>query len=424
MHACESGVELTVQPRESPVTVTLSDIEAARRIIATQVLRTPMLPAPKLSQLTGARVWVKYENLQVTNSFKERGALVKLTALSDAERARGVIAMSAGNHAQAVAYHARRLNIPATIVMPVTTPFVKVAATEAYGATVVLHGETVADAQVRAEEIATERTLVWVHPYDDPHVIAGQGTIALEMLEEAPDLDVLVIPIGGGGLISGNAIAAKAIKPGIEIVGVQAALYPTFWNAWRGEERPIGGPTLAEGIAVKNVGTLTAPVVHDLVSEVLLVEEAHLERAVNAFLTHQKTMAEGAGAAGLAALLAHPARFAGRRVGLILCGGNIDPRILSSIMFRELERESRVVSFRLTIPDRPGVLGVIATRFGTLGANILEVEHRRLFLDVPAKGAKLDVTVETRDAEHAEEIFRALTTDGYAPVRIDAGAVD
>jgi threonine dehydratase len=405
------------------VTVTLSDIEAARRIIATQVLRTPMLPAPKLSALTGAQVWVKYENLQVTNSFKERGALVKLTALGEAERARGVIAMSAGNHAQAVAYHARRLNIPATIVMPVTTPFVKVAATEAYGATVVLHGETVADAQVRAEEIATERTLVWVHPYDDPRVIAGQGTIALEMLEEAPDLDVLVIPIGGGGLIAGNAISARAVKPAIEIIGVECALYPSMWNALNGGQRAVGGATLAEGIAVKNVGTLTAPVVHDLVSEVLLVEEAHLERAVNAFLTHQKTMAEGAGAAGLAALLAHPARFAGRRVGLILCGGNIDPRILSSIMFRELERESRVVSFRLTIPDRPGVLGVIATRFGELGANILEVEHRRLFLDVPAKGAKLDVTVETRDAEHAEEIFRALTSDGYAPVRIDAGAV-
>jgi len=405
------------------VTVTLADIEAARRTIGAQVLRTPMLPAPKLSALTGAQVFVKYENLQVTNSFKERGALVKLTALGEAERARGVIAMSAGNHAQAVAYHARRLNIPATIVMPVTTPFVKVAATEAYGATVVLHGETVADAQVRAEEIATERTLVWVHPYDDPHVIAGQGTIALEMLEEAPDLDVLVIPIGGGGLIAGNAISARAVKPAIEIIGVECALYPSMWNALNGEQRAVGGATLAEGIAVKNVGTLTAPVVHDLVSEVLLVEEAHLERAVNAFLTHQKTMAEGAGAAGLAALLAHPARFAGRRVGLILCGGNIDPRILSSIMFRELERESRVVSFRLTIPDRPGVLGVIATRFGELGANILEVEHRRLFLDVPAKGAKLDVTVETRDAEHAEEIFRALTSDGYAPVRIDAGAV-
>jgi threonine dehydratase len=402
------------------MTITLADIEAARRTIGTQVLRTPMLPAPKLSALTGAQVFVKYENLQVTNSFKERGALTKLAALSEAERARGVIAMSAGNHAQAVAYHAQRLGLPATIVMPVTTPFVKVAATEAHGATVVLDGETVADAQVRAETIAAEQKLVWVHPYDDPHVIAGQGTVALEMLEEA-DLDVLVVPIGGGGLIAGSAIAARAIKPTIEIIGVECALYPSMWNALKGGNRPVGGPTLAEGIAVKNVGRLTEPVVRALVAEVLLVEEAALERAVNAFLTLQKTMAEGAGAAGLAALLADPKRFAGRKVGLILCGGNIDPRILSSIMVRELERENRIVSFRLTIPDRPGVLGVIATRFGQLGANILEVDHRRLFLDVPAKGAKLDVTVETRDAAHAEDIYRALAAEGYLPQRIEAG---
>jgi threonine dehydratase len=405
------------------MTVTLADIEAARRTIGKQVLHTPMLPAPKLSGLTGAQVFVKYENLQVTNSFKERGALVKLASLGAAERARGVIAMSAGNHAQAVAYHARRLGIPATIVMPVTTPFVKVAATQAYGADVVLDGETVADAETRAEAIARARGHIWVHPYDDERVIAGQGTVALEMLEEVPDLDVLVIPIGGGGLIAGNAIAARGIRPAIEIVGVECALYPSMWNALNGGNRPVGGATLAEGIAVKNVGRMTEPVVRELVADVLLVEEAHLERAVNAFLTHQKTMAEGAGAAGLAALLSDPARFVGRRVGLILCGGNIDPRILSSIMFRELERESRVVSFRLSIPDRPGVLGVIATRFGELGANILEVEHRRLFLDVPAKGAKLDVTVETRDAAHAEEIFAALNADGYAPMRIDAGAV-
>jgi threonine dehydratase len=403
------------------MSVTLADIEAARRTIGAQVLRTPMLPAPKLSALTGAQVFVKYENLQVTNSFKERGALTKLTALGAPERARGVIAMSAGNHAQAVAYHAQRLKIPATIVMPVTTPFVKVAATEAYGADVVLDGETVADAQVRAEAIAAERQLVWVHPYDDPYVIAGQGTVALEMLEDVADLDVLVIPIGGGGLIAGNAIAARGLRPGIEIIGVECALYPSMWNALKGQNRPVGGPTLAEGIAVKNVGRLTEPVVRALVADVLLVEEVALERAVNAFLTLQKTMAEGAGAAGLAALLANPERFAGRKVGLILCGGNIDPRILASIMVRELERENRIVSFRLTIPDRPGVLGVIATRFGELAANILEVDHRRLFLDVPAKGAKLDVTVETRNAAHAEEIHRALAADGYLPQRIEAG---
>jgi threonine dehydratase len=401
------------------MSVTVADIEAARRTIAGQVLRTPMLPAPKLSALTGAEVHVKYENLQVTNSFKDRGALNKLASLDAAARARGVIAMSAGNHAQAVAYHAARLGIPATIVMPVTTPFVKVEATQAHGAEVVLEGESVAEAQVRAQTLAAERSLTFVHPYDDPLVIAGQGTIALEMLEDAHDLDTLVIPIGGGGLIAGNAIAARARSPAIEIVGVEAALYPSFWNALSGEDRPFGGSTLAEGIAVKNVGALTLPIVRELVSEIMLVDEAHLERAVNAYLTLQKTMAEGAGAAGLGAMLARPERFRGRKVGLILCGGNIDPRILASVMVRELEREDRIVSFRLTIPDRPGVLGQIATRLGQLGANILEVEHRRLFLDVPAKGAKLDVTVETRDRVHAEEIFQALNAEGYQPVWID-----
>jgi threonine dehydratase len=402
------------------MTITLADVEAARATIAGRVMRTPMLPAPKLSALTGATVYVKYENLQVTNSFKERGALNKLASLTPAEGERGVIAMSAGNHAQAVAYHAARLAIPATIVMPVTTPFVKVEATEAHGAQVVLDGETVAEAQVRAEAIARERGLTFVHPYDDPLVIAGQGTIALEMLEEAPDLDTLVIPIGGGGLIAGNAIAACAVKPSIRIIGAEAALYPSMCNALGYAARPIGGPTLAEGIAVKNVGGLTLPIVRDLVSDIVLVDEEHLERAVNVYLTLQKTMAEGAGAAGLAAMLVAPEKFAGRKVGLILCGGNIDPRILASIMVRELERENRIVSFRLTIPDRPGVLGQIATRLGELGANILEVEHRRLFLDVPAKGAKLDVTVETRDRTHAEQILQALAADGYQPVAIEA----
>jgi len=403
------------------LSVTIADIEAARRVIKGAVLRTPMLPAPRLSALTGADVYVKYENLQVTNSFKDRGALVKLTSLSDTERKRGVIAMSAGNHAQSVAYHAARLGIPATIVMPVTTPFVKVAATRSHGAEVVLDGESVAEAELRCERILSERGLTLVHPYDDPLIMAGQGTIALEMLEDVGDLDCIVIPVGGGGLIAGNAIAARAIKPGIEIVGAEAALYPAVWNELKGERRAIGGPTLAEGIAVKNVGKLTLPVIRELVSDIILVDEAHLERAVNAYLTLQKTMAEGAGAAGLAALLARPDRFVGKKVGLILCGGNIDPRILASIMVRELERETRIVAFRLTIPDRPGVLGTIATRLGELGANILEVDHRRLFLDVPAKGAKLDVTIETRDAVHAGEIMSALAADGYHPVRIEGG---
>jgi threonine dehydratase len=409
-------------PRPETPPIALADIEAARRVIAGVVLRTPMLPAPKLSALTGAEVYVKYENLQVTNSFKDRGALVKLASLSDAERARGVITMSAGNHAQAVAYHAQRLRIPATIVMPVTTPFVKIAATRSYGAEVVLHGETVAEAQSHCEQIQSQRGLLLVHPYDDPRIIAGQGTIALEMLEDVHDLDILVFPVGGGGLIAGNVIAARGKSRSIEVVGAESALYPSIWNALHNESRPIGGSTLAEGIAVKNVGKLTLPIIRDLVSEIILVDEVQLERAVNAYLTLQKTMAEGAGAAGLAAMLARPELFKRKKVGLVLCGGNIDARVVASIMVRELERENRIVSFRLTIPDRPGVLGIIATRLGTLGANILEVDHRRLFLDVPAKGAKLDVTVETRDAAHAEEIMRALAADGYQPVRIEPGA--
>ena len=404
------------------MTVTLADVEQARRTIAGQVSRTPMLPAPKLSALTGADVFVKYENLQVTNSFKERGAVTKLAALDAASRARGVIAMSAGNHAQAVAYHAARLGVPATIVMPEITPYVKIAATRAYGADVVLDGEGIAEAQARAAVIAEERDLTWVHPYDDPFVIAGQGTIALEMLEEAPDLDVLVIPIGGGGLIAGNAVAARGVKPAIEVIGAEAALYPSMWNAIHGRDEPVGGATLAEGIAVKNVGRLALPICRALVADIVLVGEAHLERAVNAYLTLQKAIAEGAGAAGLAAMLAEPARFRGRKVGLILCGGNIDPRILASIMVRELEREDRIVAFRLTIPDRPGVLGQIATRLGELGANILEVDHSRLFLDVPAKGARLHVTVETRDRAHADAILTALEDAGYQPLRIEAGA--
>src|SRR6185436_10588402 len=401
----------------------LEDVRAAARRLEGAIEKTPLVHSRTLSALTGAEVFLKLENLQFTASFKERGALNKLLSLSAAERRRGVIAMSAGNHAQAVAYHAARLAIPATIVMPVTTPFVKIEATQAHGAEVVLEGDTVAEAQIRAETIAGQRGLTFVHPYDDPLVIAGQGTIALEMLEDAPDLDVLVIPIGGGGLIAGNAIAARSRKPTVEIVGAEAALYPSFWNALHGAHRPLGGATLAEGIAVKNVGVLALPIVRELVSDIVLVDEAHLERAVNAYLTLQKTMAEGAGAAGLAAMLAEPGRFRGRKVGLILCGGNIDARILASAMVRELEREHRIVSFRLTIPDQPGVLGQIATRLGQFGVNILAVEHRRLFLDVPAKGAKLDVTVEARDRSHAERIFKVLEGEGFQPMWIDTATM-
>jgi threonine dehydratase len=409
---------------ENRVTVTLEEITVARRVIEGHVLRTPMLPAANLSALTGAEIYVKYENLQVTNSFKDRGAFVKLASLSEAERKRGVIAMSAGNHAQSVAYHAARLKIPSTIVMPANTPFVKVRATQVHGAEVVLEGETLSDAQLRAEQMAGERHLTWVHPYDDVIIIAGQGTIALEMLEDVPDLDMLVVPIGGGGLIAGSAIAARGAKPAIEVIGVESVHYPSAWNALRNGNLPLGGPTLAEGIAVKSIGAITLPIVRELVSDVLLVDEPHLERAVNAYLCVEKVIAEGAGAAGLAALLAEPARFRGKKIGLILSGGNIDPRVLASIMVRELERESRIVSFRLTVYDRPGVLGEIATRLGKLGANILEVEHRRLFLDVPAKGAKLDVLLEVRDRAHAETVLKALAADGYKVEQIATGGIE
>lgn len=404
--------------------VTLADVEAARPLLRGAVLRTPTLRAPRLSALTGADVWVKYENFQVTASFKERGALVKLSRLSPEEAARGVVAMSAGNHAQAVAYHGARLSISTTIVMPETTPQVKVSATEAFGAKVVLCGETVADAQAEAERLAAAEGRVFVHPYDDKDVIAGQGSIALEMMEDGPRFDTVVVPIGGGGMMAGMALAFAGLSPQTEIVGAEAALYPAMWSALTGIDRPCGGPTLAEGIAVRNVGAMTAQIIRRLVPSIVLVEETALERAVNAFLMHQKTLAEGAGAAGLAALLTEPERFWGKTVGLVLCGGNIDPRMLAGILLRELERESRIVSFRLTILDRPGMLGRISTLIGKLGANILEVHHRRTFLDVPAKGTRLDLTVETRDQAHAELIQKALEAEGLPVQRLGAGGAD
>ena len=398
--------------------IDIDDVRRAAETIAGHVLRTPLLPAPPLSDLTGARVFVKHENMQATGSFKERGAITKLESLAADERRRGVIAMSAGNHAQAVAYHAKRLGIPTTIVMPTSTPLVKIENTRAHGAHVILHGETLSDAADRAQDIAGSERLSFVHPYDDASVMAGQGTVALEMLAEAPGLDTLVVPIGGGGLVSGMAVAAKAMKPAIDIIGVEAALYPSFHNAIRGADRPVGGATLAEGIAVKSVGRLTLPIVRDLVSDIVLVDEPLIERAVNAFATLQRSMAEGAGAAGLAAMLARPDLFRGRQVGLVLCGGNIDARLLASVMVRELERDDRIASFRITTSDRPGLLGRVASRLGQLGANILEVSHGRLFLDVPAKGVTIDVTIETRDARHTAEVFAALAGDGLEPRRL------
>lgn len=407
----------------APLPLSLADVEDAARLIRGAVLRTPFLPAPKLSALTGAEVFVKYENMQVTNAFKERGALVKLLSLTEEERRRGVIAMSAGNHAQAVAYHAGRLGIPSTIVMPETTPFVKITATRGYGAEVVLAGDTLVGATAEAQRLSEEKGFVWVHPFDDPHVIRGQGTIALEMLEDVPDLECMVVPVGGGGMISGMAVAAKGAKPDISIVGVESRLYPGMWSAVHDEDLPCGGPTIAEGIAVKDVGALTRKIVRELVDDIVLAEESAIERAINLFLTQQKTLAEGAGAAGLAALLTAPDLFRGKKVGLVLCGGNIDPRLVSSIVIRELSRDGRLVSVRIDTPDRPGVLGEIASIIGGRGGNVVDVSHHRLFLNVPAKGATLDVTFETFDAPHGQTIIEALRERGYAVRQMNVAEV-
>jgi threonine dehydratase len=399
---------------------TIDDIRAAAQLLSGKIVRTPTLPAPRLSALTGASITVKFENMQQTGSFKERGARVKLERLTPEQRKRGVIAMSAGNHAQAVACHAEALGIPATIIMPVGTPQVKIDNTARFGARVILDGETLAESEMRTKRIIAEEGLVLVHPYDDPDIVAGQGTAALEMLEDAPDLECIVIPLGGGGLFSGNAIAIHALRPDIEIIGVEVESYPSFQNALSRENRPIGGATLAEGIAVKHVGAITLPIVRDHLSKLVVVPESAVERAVDAYATELRTMAEGAGAAGLAAVLHRPELFRGKRVGLILCGGNIDARLLASIMVRELERRERIITLRLTITDRPGILGLIATRLGALNANILEVDHRRSFLSVPAKGAVVDVTFEVRNAAHAGEVADALKADGFRVQRIDA----
>jgi len=402
--------------------VSFEDIQAAAETLIGHVVRTPLIAAPKISALTGADIFVKYENLQFTNSFKDRGAYLKLASLNKDECKRGVIAMSAGNHAQAVAYHAARLGIPAVIVMPEGSPFVKIGNTEALGAEVVLSGETLTESRVKVEEIAKDRDLILVHPYDDPLVIAGQGTVGLEVLADKPDLDMLVIPIGGGGLMAGCAIAAKAIKPDIEIIGVEAALFPSMYHGIRGEQPVCGGQTLAEGIAVKAAGDLTLPVVRDLVSDIILVDETAIESAICTLLTIQKTMAEGAGAAGLAAIMQEQDRFKGKKVALVLTGGNIDPRILASIVVRGLEHEEKIISLRITISDQPGVLGIIATMLGDAGANILEVSHRRMFLEVPAKGAKLDFVIETKDAAHARQVMKSISAAGFEVVRLVGGA--
>lgn len=396
--------------------VTIEDIKAAQKLIAGQVQRTPMTYSRTLSEITGAEIWVKFENLQFTAAFKERGALNRLLNLNEDERKRGVIAMSAGNHAQGVAYHAARLGIPATIVMPNGTPFTKIEHTRRHGARVIIHGNTLIEASDHAHKICDEENLVFIPPFDDKLVIAGQGTIGLEMLEDKPDLDVIVVPVGGGGLIAGVAIAAKSLSPKIDIIGVEPAMYPSMDGALRQlQDVKCEGQTIAEGIAVKYVGLLPLEICRELVREVLPVEEADMEQAINLFCNVEKTVSEGAGAAGLAALLAYPWRFKGKKVGLILSGGNIDSRLLASVLTRSLVREQRIVRMRIIGDDRPGLLALVSRVIGETGGNIIEVAHNRLALDVPAKGAEFDIMVESRDARHTQEIIDALTAAGYPP---------
>jgi threonine dehydratase len=393
--------------------ISVADVEMAAKAIAGAIIATPCLRSQTLSDMTGADVWLKFENLQFTAAYKERGALNKLLSLSAEERKRGVIAASAGNHAQGLAYHAKRLGIPATIVMPKFAPIVKVQQTEGHGAHVVLFGESFDEASAHAHELAAKRGFVYVPPFDDALVMAGQGTVGLEMLNAVPDLDTLIVPIGGGGLISGIATVAKARNPNIEVIGVQAELYPSMHALLRGETRPCDGDTLAEGIAVKVPGKLTSTVVRALVDDILLVGERDLEHAVSLLLTIEKTVVEGAGAAGLAALLAHPRRFRGQKVGLVLCGGNIDTRLLANVLLRELARSGRLARLRIRLKDRPGQLFEVARIFDQQQVNILEVYHQRVFTNLPAKGLITDIECETRDREHLDRLVEALRASGY-----------
>ena len=397
--------------------ITLGDIRNAADAIAGQVMRTPMRQSRTLSAIAGCEVWLKFENLQFTASFKERGALNKLLSLTPAERAAGVIAMSAGNHAQGVAYHAARLGIPATIVMPKGTPFNKIQHTQDHGARVLIEGEVLAEAAAYAETICREEGLTFVPPYDDAKIIAGQGTVALEMLEKAPDLDTMIIPIGGGGLISGMAIAAKAIKSDIEIHGVQTALYPSMYRAIKGETGISGGATVAEGIAVQHVAERTRAIIAELVTDMVLVEEAALEHAVALLLEVEKTVVEGAAAAGLAALLGNRERFAGRKVGLVLTAGNIDSRLLASVILRELSRGGRISVFHVELTDRPGSLAKVSSIIGEAGGNIIEVMHNRLSTAISAKNAVVDIMIETRDELHRDAIAEKIAAAGF-PFRI------
>jgi len=398
--------------------LTLETIEATAALIGDAVLRTPTIRSEPLSALTGTGLALKLESLQHTGSFKVRGAFVKMSGLDDAARKAGVVAASAGNHAQGVAFWARRLCVPATIVMPEGTPFTKISRTEGLGSRVVIAGSDLSESREHALGLVESEGLEFIHPYDDPDIIAGQGTVALEMLADAPDLDCLVVPIGGGGLMAGVAIVAKALKPGIEVIGVEAGLYPSMRRSIDGSTSlDCGGQTVAEGIAVKQPGGLTLPIIDSLVDDIVLVEESALEGAVHTFIEHQRLVVEGAGAAPLAAVLNDPDRFAGKSVGLVVSGGNIDSRLLSSILMRGLVRQGRLVRLRVEITDSPGVLAKVSGIIGAAGGNIVEVYHQRLFFDVPVKLAEVDVVIETRDSGHVAEVIERLTSADY-PVRL------
>ena len=404
---------LPASPAPADTAVTLDDVFGARARIAGSVVRTPTLVSKTLSQFVGATVYLKFENLQFTAAYKERGALNTLLQLSTEQRAKGVIAASAGNHAQGLAYHGIRLGIPVTIVMPRPTPTVKVTQTEGHGATVILEGETFDEAYAHARKLEASNGYTFVHPFDDPRIVAGQGTIALEMLEDAPGIDSFVVPIGGGGLISGIATVAKAQSRPIEVVGVQAELYPSMYNRVSGQSLPIGGDTLAEGIAVKEPGGLTAQIVQALVDDIVLVSERSLEESVSLLLQIEKTVVEGAGAAGLAALLTHKERFAGRHVGIVLCGGNIDTRLLANVLLRDLARSGRLARLRVRLQDRPGALFGVAKIFHEQAVNIIEIYHQRVFTTLPAKGLITDIECETRDRPHLDRLIEALRAAQY-----------
>ncbi|XDZ63406.1 threonine ammonia-lyase [Alphaproteobacteria bacterium LSUCC0396] len=402
--------------------VSADQIRRTADLLNGRVIRTPMLEAPMLSRNLGCDLYLKLECLQHTSSFKARGALNAMLGLTDEQRRRGVIAMSAGNHAQAVAYHAEHMGIPATIVMPAQTPFAKVARTRAFGAKVVLEGRNLNECEGTVNELIKANGLTLIHPYDNELVMMGQGTAGLEMLTDQPDLDILVVPIGGGGLIGGIATIARDMRPNIKIYGVQTELYPSMKLAIAGEDITCGGETLAEGIAVKKPGGVTLPVVDALVDDILLVNERALEWAVGALIEQQRIVAEGAGAAGIAAIYANPGLFAGKKIGTVICGGNIDPRLLASILNRNMAVDGRIARLRIDISDEPGMLAAISTSIGKCGGNIVEIYHQRLFFDVPAKLAKIDAVVETRGPDHVDEIIAALRAANFQVRQLDDSA--